>query len=191
MESRLNAHKALIWRLYIQEDKSLGAVMQHIKSNFGLDLSKAQYEKKIKDWQFSKSLDEVEWRHVIRKIRKRELPAVTKPVSSENSQVVLSGRVLPRKKVERAFQRYGHQTTIEQIQFHSALMPEMYPDEHLPRTMELIESHGGPWNSAKLELLFYTMSNNLHDHSAAFDRTIANTINRAPFMKSVLSEIFH
>lgn len=67
---------------------------------------KYQYEQKLKEWGYNKNLEEEEWRYVAYRIRMR------KP---KRTDVVLGGVVLDPAKVQKAIQRYTHQTMVERI----------------------------------------------------------------------------
>ncbi|KAK4448460.1 Clr5 domain-containing protein [Podospora aff. communis PSN243] len=99
-----DVHRDTIYRVYLEEDKSLPQLMDYMNQTHKFNATKKQYETKFKQWHLTKNLSERDWKAVIEHFEHR------RQRGRENSAVVLHGRRLPNAKVKKAFQRYTHES---------------------------------------------------------------------------------
>ncbi|WYZ46775.1 hypothetical protein EsH8_IX_001000 [Colletotrichum jinshuiense] len=136
-----------IRRLYLVEDKSLKDVMMILSAFRDFRPSKAQLEWKLKQWHMTKNMTSTEWKHVIRRVRKRHF-------EGKDSKIYLSGIPLRLATVEKARSRHCYETTIEKTMRVNTPPPPDYlsliirtPSPQM--VTNICNMHNIPWLLAK------------------------------------------
>ncbi|KAF4967244.1 hypothetical protein FSARC_5156 [Fusarium sarcochroum] len=94
------AHKALITRLYVSEDKTLDEVKQYMKEHCGFVASKAQYIRKVNvNWKLRKYSTKEEWEHASSLVSKRK-------AEGKATQLMMNGKTVSHKKRKKEMRRY-------------------------------------------------------------------------------------
>ncbi|KAH9211436.1 ankyrin repeat-containing domain protein [Leptodontidium sp. 2 PMI_412] len=105
-------HKGAIERIYMREDKKLPELraILNLLGIFKREHSKAEYERKFKQWGFVKyRMRKEDWRCISNRIEKR------KRESGKDSEVYIDGVQCPPIKVRRETARHGFVSTIEKF----------------------------------------------------------------------------
>ncbi|KAI4249486.1 MAG: hypothetical protein L6R42_008968 [Xanthoria sp. 1 TBL-2021] len=68
--------KAVVKKLYVDDDCSLEEIMTDLQANRGFEASKDQFKSKIREWKFDKNVKTEEMKHIVR-IETRRLPKKT------------------------------------------------------------------------------------------------------------------
>ncbi|KAH8782231.1 ankyrin repeat-containing domain protein [Hyaloscypha sp. PMI_1271] len=108
--------KNVIRGLYIVKGHKLegpNGVIKLMESQYGFKATKAQYEKKFKEWGFQKNHTKDDWKIVGQKVGLRKRTA-------KESNVYLDGELMPRKRLQREISRHFMSVT-EQFKTTQAL----------------------------------------------------------------------
>ncbi|MCJ1326217.1 hypothetical protein MMC10_002881 [Thelotrema lepadinum] len=126
------ARKETIESSYIEKDSTLDELVCHLR-NQGLDISKGQLVRKLKQWNISKNLTGRQWKAVIKLVNRRR-------AEGKESVVSCRGHELPAAKVNKAFQRYS----LPRLRASPSPAPDIMADiqVHTPRSTEEYEPTG-------------------------------------------------
>ncbi|KAH7191915.1 ankyrin repeat-containing domain protein [Fusarium flagelliforme] len=92
-------HKALITDLWINQNKTLDEVMQHMAA-LGFCPSRPQWIRKINvNWNLRKNSTKEEWQHAISILSERK-------ENGKETDLLMNGRIVPSKKRMKALKRY-------------------------------------------------------------------------------------
>lgn len=133
-KSHWKALKPLIHRLYIEENQKFTKVAAYLDQNHGLNPTKKQFLRRVKEWEFEKN------------VKGQERRAILASVGEEKQfdERVLRGRRLDKAKIERW--RKTEQITAPA----SSAMSEMDVDYH-DETVEELPRYGKPTASMSAE----------------------------------------
>ncbi|KAK2609177.1 hypothetical protein QQS21_002259 [Conoideocrella luteorostrata] len=98
-------YKDEIERLYITENRSLSDVMSILKSSRNFNPSKAQYQRKLEDWNFRKHLTAKKWAAIAYKVEKKSQNG------RKSVNVYINGTLCPSPKVRKETARQGFMST--------------------------------------------------------------------------------
>lgn len=107
MDEPWEAHKSHIHRLFIVEGKPLADVMAALKDK-GFTASRAQYEWRLKQWNFRQNLPGDAWKYVRHTIAKRKR-------EGKESEVIVAGARVPPAKVQRRIYNAGLLPTLARV----------------------------------------------------------------------------
>ena len=130
-DSEWEAHRATIYRIYIENDRPVKELMGEMRDSHGfsatlvseiyhiaactlkklalIDCRKSQYLSKLKRWNFLKNLSAEEWKYVAKRLNER------RDCGRDRSIVLLHGRRLPESKVKKAIHRYSFVSTVDRF----------------------------------------------------------------------------
>ncbi|KAJ6037306.1 ankyrin [Penicillium herquei] len=97
------AHKAVIKRLYIEENKTLKDVMRIMGTDYHFYQTESSYVAQLGKWNFKKNTNRGTWKYVKYKFRKNGV----------ETDVIINGRLQPRQKVRREINRQAFQRAID------------------------------------------------------------------------------
>ncbi|KAI1087659.1 hypothetical protein F5B19DRAFT_499843 [Rostrohypoxylon terebratum] len=96
-------HKETIIRLYLDEDLSLTELAQKMATDDGFLATASQLEFKLKSWRVRKNLKAHEWKPILEELDRA--PQGTR------TRVVISGREVPKHRIERARLHFNKQAS--------------------------------------------------------------------------------
>ncbi|KAF4456840.1 ankyrin repeat [Fusarium albosuccineum] len=94
-------HESTIRQLYLENDKGLQDVMEHMASSCGFYASKSQYETRFKKWGIAKNRKRVEWKVVAQHVEHRK-------AAGKKSDVFINGALVSEARVQREMTRIGY-----------------------------------------------------------------------------------
>ncbi|KFX95377.1 hypothetical protein O988_05813 [Pseudogymnoascus sp. VKM F-3808] len=95
-------------------------VIKIMETQHGFKKSKAQYEKQLKEWGFTKNRKKRDWQIMNRKIQRRER-------IGKGSDVYQDGRLMTAEKLQKETSRQGYMTTVEQFRHSLEATPQTPP----------------------------------------------------------------
>ncbi|KAF7563400.1 hypothetical protein G7046_g743 [Stylonectria norvegica] len=95
-----DAHKEQIQHLYLNQDKTLAEVMQHMAHTSQFYATKAQYVRRLKHWNVEKNSTSKKWELAAELVRKR------KAEGKQASQLLIDGKPIPLKKMKKELGRH-------------------------------------------------------------------------------------
>ncbi|GAB1315418.1 hypothetical protein MFIFM68171_05628 [Madurella fahalii] len=115
--ARWEPHRTEILRLFVSEGKSLKEVIAILEQTRGFHASKAQYERKLREWGIRKNrMRNRDWFLIAQRIaRRRE--------QNKDSEVYIDGVQCPPSKVRKETARHGFVPTIDKFRPHTADAP--------------------------------------------------------------------
>ncbi|KAH8753943.1 ankyrin repeat-containing domain protein [Hyaloscypha finlandica] len=115
--------KNAIRGLYIANGHKLegpDGVITKMEERHGFKATKAQYEKKFKEWRFKKNHTKEDWRIVGHKVEQRKRAA-------KESNVYLDQELMPQKKLRKEISRQGYMSCTERTNKAHVMSPETPP----------------------------------------------------------------
>ncbi|KAI1179004.1 ankyrin repeat-containing domain protein [Nemania sp. FL0916] len=97
-------HKLLIRRLYLERDMSPHEVVAQL-GEVGLNITRAQLEYQLKNWNFKKNLNEGTWKRVSNVLGKRKR-------EGKESEMIHHGKRVKRDKIAKEVNRYRDRPTL-------------------------------------------------------------------------------
>ncbi|KAJ3541783.1 hypothetical protein NM208_g4443 [Fusarium decemcellulare] len=94
-------HESTIRQLYLENDKGLQDVMEHMAGSCGFHASKSQYETRFKKWGIVKNRKRVEWKVVAQHVERRK-------AAGKKSDVFINGAPVSEARVQREMTRLGY-----------------------------------------------------------------------------------
>ncbi|KFZ10894.1 hypothetical protein V502_07857 [Pseudogymnoascus sp. VKM F-4520 (FW-2644)] len=95
-------------------------VLKIMEIQHGFAKTKAQYEKKFKDWGFTKNRTTGDWKIIKQKIHLRKR-------TGKGSDVYLNGKLIPAEKLRKKTSRQGYMTSVEKARHASEAPPQPPP----------------------------------------------------------------
>ncbi|KAL3961261.1 hypothetical protein ACCO45_002784 [Purpureocillium lilacinum] len=103
-------HKAEVERLFIRENRPLDEVIGILASSHDFHASKAQFERKLKEWGLRKNrMKKGDWKVISAKLAKR------KRETGKDYEIYIDGVRCPSPKVRKETARHGYVSTIEKL----------------------------------------------------------------------------
>ncbi|KAF5006771.1 hypothetical protein FDECE_6859 [Fusarium decemcellulare] len=96
-----DTHRELIRSLYIDQDKTLDEVMEHMSQRYDFRASKSQYIHRVTvAWKMKKNFTRTQWEHANAILSKRE-------AEGKLSQLTMDGKIVSSKKLKKERKRYS------------------------------------------------------------------------------------
>ncbi|KAI1358392.1 ankyrin repeat-containing domain protein [Xylaria arbuscula] len=122
-ETQWLEHKPLIRRLYLNEEKSLKAILEDLAAR-GLHATPSQLEGKLRKWKFRKNLKKREWMVIDHEIQKRKR-------DDKDSEVVLCGKRLKKMTVDKETARHRDKSVCAQLAPEENASSPQLTDRHV------------------------------------------------------------
>ncbi|KAK4085863.1 hypothetical protein Purlil1_9820 [Purpureocillium lilacinum] len=121
-------HKAEIERLFIRENRPLSEVIGVLASSHDFHASKAQFERKLKEWGLRKNrMKKGDWKVVSAKLAKR------KRETGKDYEIYIDGVRCPSPKVRKETARHSYVSTIDKLR-----PPEDAPSPATPAIVTIL-----------------------------------------------------
>ncbi|KFY29261.1 hypothetical protein V491_00118 [Pseudogymnoascus sp. VKM F-3775] len=100
IDAEWEVHKSEIETLFLKEKKTRDEVMEVMEKTHGFHRSKAQYIRKLQQWNFKKNSTNETWKFVARRLEKRRL-------EGKDSETLINDELIATKKLKHEISRYA------------------------------------------------------------------------------------
>ncbi|KAI8650323.1 Clr5 domain-containing protein [Fusarium keratoplasticum] len=154
--SEWESNKEHIRALYLDQDKSLDDLVTSMSEehDFHATLVRAQYIRKLGNWNMKKYSSKEDWKHADTLIRKRK-------VEGKDTEIFMNGKLVSAKKLKKELGRYAWQQTCGQQPSVKNSLAEVIARTPPASTMEITLGYSNPLSQFHTQLHWLMTRNSI------------------------------